>query len=248
MSGQRSARAQYDVALSRCTRVANNGVNRENYRLPRESFGSCLPPDGGCFARRDYPTRNRRVTSHPRTRTMLLMKPDAARADITLQTRPESHPFDGQTDERTVRRADVYGDGLGKRQIKFSSKIAARGVTEGRLKGRQASRDRDGRGEALCATMALLRHPLIAPSALMDPRENCIDLSPSERGIPTSPSFSSSSCSYYYSFCLYSVPRVSFFHPCLSFLFRFRGCRLSLYRLCPVPTSFSTVFLRLFRS
>lgn len=51
--------------------------------------------------------------------------------------------------------------------------------------------------------MALLRHPLIAPSALMDPRENCIDLSPSERVPPSRPSLSS-----------------------LSFLFRLRDCRL----------------------
>lgn len=48
--------------------------------------------------------------------------------------------------------------------------------------------------------MALLRHPLIVPSALMDPRENCIDLSPSERRVPSS-------------------------RP-LSFLFRLRDCRL----------------------
>jgi len=57
--------------------------------------------------------------------------------------------------------------------------------------------------------MALLRYPLIAPSALMDPRENCIDLSPSERRVPPS---------------------------CLPYLFFFVAV-VCLHRLCPDPPS-----------
>lgn len=55
--------------------------------------------------------------------------------------------------------------------------------------------------------MALLRRPLIAPSALMDPRENCIDLSPSGRCVPSHPS-------------LFSLPLLVF-----SFSFSSRGRR-----------------------
>ena len=60
--------------------------------------------------------------------------------------------------------------------------------------------------------MALLRHPLIAPSALMDPRENCIDLSQNDASLSLIP------CRLYLFF----------------FVFVAVVC---LHRLCPDPPS-----------
>lgn len=58
--------------------------------------------------------------------------------------------------------------------------VSEKGKLNPRVKSRRAGFWREGGiwDVAAKATMALLSHPLIAPSSLMDPCENCIDLSP----------------------------------------------------------------------